>query len=231
MKITVIGAGPGGYEAALYAAKRGAEVVLVEKDKVGGTCLNRGCIPTKAFLASYDTLEAVESAEDFGIKIPEGDVSVDYPAVLERKNKVMGNLVKGIQFLCDKAGVTIISGKGSLKDKNTVLVEKSDGSVEEIKTDYIILATGSVPVAPPVFRVDHKRVITSDEILDFDHAPQSMILVGGGVIGCEIGQFLHAMGTDMTIVEALPRLMATMDEDVSKQIARQFKKEKIKNLN
>ena len=228
MKITVIGAGPGGYEAALYAAKRGAEVVLVEKDKVGGTCLNRGCIPTKAFLASYDTLEAVESAEDFGIKIPEGDVSVDYPAVLERKNKVMGNLVKGIQFLCDKAGVTIISGKGSLKDKNTVLVEKSDGSVEEIKTDYIILATGSVPVAPPVFRVDHKRVITSDEILDFDHAPQSMILVGGGVIGCEIGQFLHAMGTDMTIVEALPRLMATMDEDVSKQIARQFKKEKIK---
>ena len=227
MKITVIGAGPGGYEAAIYAAKKGAEVVLVEKDEVGGTCLNRGCIPTKAFLASYETLETVEKASDFGINI-EGETSIDYPFILERKNKVMGSLIKGIKFLCDKAGVTIVNGTGTLKDAHTVTVTKTDGTTEDISTDYIILATGSVPVAPPFFKVDRKRVITSDEALDFDHAPKSMILVGGGVIGCEIGQFLSSMGTEMTIVEALPRLMATMDEDVSKQIARQFKKEKIK---
>jgi len=227
MKITVIGAGPGGYEAAIYAAKRGAEVVLIEKDQVGGTCLNRGCIPTKAFLASYDTLETVENAADFGICIPEGEIKVDYKTILERKNKVMGNLIKGIEFLENKAGVTVVKGTGSLKDAHTVIVEKSDGTKTEISTDYIILATGSVPVAPPVFKVNGKNVVTSDEVLDFEEAPKSMILVGGGVIGCEIGQFLHAMGTEMTIVEALPRLMATMDEDVSKQIARQFKKEKI----
>ncbi|NLL62944.1 MAG: dihydrolipoyl dehydrogenase [Ruminococcaceae bacterium] len=227
MKITVIGAGPGGYEAAIYAAKKGAEVILVEKDQLGGTCLNRGCIPTKAFLASYDTLCAVENAATFGINIT-GEVLVDYPTILERKNKLMDSLIKGINYLCEKAGVTIINGMGSLKDNKTVLVTKEDGSVEEIKTDYIILATGSVPMTPSFFKVDHNRVITSDEVLNFNTVPSSMIIVGGGVIGCEIGQFLHAMGTEMTIVEALPRLMATMDEDVSKQIARQFKKEKIK---
>ena len=227
MKITVIGGGPGGYEAAIYAAKKGAEVVLVEKDSVGGTCLNRGCIPTKAFLASYDTLETVEKAESFGIKVS-GEAVVDYPAILARKNKVMGSLVKGIQFLLKKNGVTLIEGFGSLVDKNTVKVAKSDGTEETFSTDYVILATGSVPIAPPVFKYDGKRVITSDEILDFDQAPKSLILVGGGVIGCEIGQFLAAMGTEVTVVEALPRLLATMDEDVSKQLQRQFKKDKIK---
>ena len=227
MKITVIGGGPGGYEAAIYAAKKGAEVVLVEKDKVGGTCLNRGCIPTKAFLASYDTLETVEQAKSFGINVA-GEPEVDYPAILARKNKVMASLVKGIEFLMKKNNVTVIKGFGSLVDKNTVKVAKDDGTEETITTDYVILATGSVPIAPPVFKYDGKRVITSDEILDFEQAPNSLILVGGGVIGCEIGQFLAAMGTEVTVVEALPRLLAPMDEDVSKQIQRQFKKDKIK---
>lgn len=227
MKITVIGAGPGGYETAIYAAKKGAEVVLIEKDKLGGTCLNRGCIPTKAFLATYDTLEAVKSAKDFGISV-DGDVKVDYPAVVARKNKVMEGLVKGIGVLCKKNGVQVIQGTGSLVDKNTVKVVKEDGSEELVTTDYIVLATGSVPVAPPVFKVDGKRVVTSDEILDFQEAPKSLILVGGGVIGCEIGQFLAGMGTQVTVVEALPRILAPMDEDVSKQLARQFKKDKIK---
>lgn len=226
MKITVIGGGPGGYEAAIYAAKCGAEVVLVEKDKVGGTCLNRGCIPTKAFLASYEAKEAVEKSGDFGIMV-EGEGKVDYPAILARKNKVMESLVKGIGFLCKQNNVTVLNGFGKLLDAKHVEVTMADGSKETVETDYIILATGSVPVCPGVFKVDRKRVITSDEILDFDFAPKSLIIVGGGVIGCEIGQFLKKMGTDVTIVEALPRIMATMDEDVSKQISRQFKKEKI----
>ena len=227
MKITIIGGGPGGYEAAIYAAKKGAEVVVVEKDKVGGTCLNRGCIPTKAFLASYDAAEAVKEAKNFGIT-GVGEYGIDYPAIVARKNKVMTNLVKGIEYLFKQNNITLINGFGKLLDKNTVEVTKEDGSAEIVNTDYVILATGSVPTTPPVFNVDRKRVITSDEILDFEEPPKSLILVGGGVIGCEIGQFLAKMGSQVTIVEALPRIMATMDEDVSKQITRQFKKEKIK---
>lgn len=227
MKITIIGGGPGGYEAAIYAAKKGAEVVLVEKDSIGGTCLNRGCIPTKAFLASYDVLETVERAESFGIQTS-GEAAVDYSAILARKNKVMGSLVRGIEFLFKKNNVTLIDGFGSLVDKNTVKVKKVDGTEEVFSTDYVILATGSVPITPPMFKYDGKRVITSDEILDLEQVPRSLIIAGGGVIGCEIGQFLAAMGTQVTIVEALPRLLASMDEDVDKQLRRQFKKDKIK---
>ena len=226
MKITVIGGGPGGYEAAIYAAKKGAEVVLVEKDKVGGTCLNRGCIPTKAFLASYDAFEAVKDAPDFGIT-GIGEIGVDYPAVLARKAKITGDLVKGIQFLCKKAGVEIKEGFGSLVDAHTVKVAKADGSEETFATDYVILATGSVPIAPGVFKYNGRNVITSDEVLELPQVPESLILVGGGVIGCEIGQFLSRMGCQVTVVEALPRIMATMDEDVSKALVRQFKKEHI----
>lgn len=227
MKITVIGSGPGGYEAAIYAAKKGAEVVVVEKDKVGGTCLNRGCIPTKAFLASYDAFTAVSEAKNFGVT-GTGEPGMDYPAVLARKNKVTAGLVKGIEYLFKVNKITFINGTGSLDDAHTVSAAKADGTVEKIETDYIILATGSVPAAPPFFNIDRQRVITSDEILDFDEAPESLILVGGGVIGCEIGQFLAKAGTKVTIVEALPRIMAAMDEDASRQLMRQFKKEKIK---
>lgn len=227
MKVTVLGGGPGGYEAAIAAAKKGAEVTLIEKDKVGGTCLNRGCIPTKALLASYEVYETAEDAKGFGINIS-GDITTDYPAIIERKNKVTTNLVKGIHYLLEKNGVSCINGYGKLIDKNTIEVSMEDGSKQEVKSDYIILATGSVPITPGMFKYDGKRVITSDEILDFTHAPKSMILVGGGVIGCEIGQFLSKMGTELTVVEMLPQILPTMDEDVAKQLARQFKKEKIK---
>jgi dihydrolipoamide dehydrogenase len=204
MKITVLGGGPGGYEAAIAAAKKGAEVVLIEKDKVGGTCLNRGCIPTKALLASYEVYETVQEAKNFGINV-EGEVKVDYPAIIERKNKVATSLVKGIHYLLDKNGVTYINGFGKLIDKNTIEVTKEDGSKETVTTDYVILATGSVPICPGMFKYDGKRIITSDEILDMTEAPKSLILVGGGVIGCEIGQFLAKMGTELTVVEMLRR--------------------------
>lgn len=229
MKITVIGGGPGGYEAAIAAAKKGAEVVLIEKDKVGGTCLNRGCIPTKALLASYEVYETVLESEDFGIHV-NGEVNVDYAGIIARKNKVTGSLVKGIQYLLEKNGVTRMDGFGKMIDKNTIEVTMADGSVETVKTDYVILATGSVPICPGMFKYDGKRVITSDEILDMTEAPKSLILVGGGVIGCEIGQFLAKMGTEITVVEMLPQILPTMDEDVAKQLARQFKKEKIKMI-
>ena len=175
MRITVIGAGPGGYEAAIMAAKLGAEVTCIEKDEVGGTCLNRGCIPTKAFLAASDVLETVESAKDFGINI-DGTVSVDYKAVVDRKNKVKDGLIKGIHFLFEENKVNLIKGTGKIVDKNTVEVTKEDGSTETIETDKIILATGSVPVSPGMFKYDGKKVITSDEVLDLEKAPESIII-------------------------------------------------------
>lgn len=227
MKITVIGAGPGGYEAAIMAAKLGAEVTCIEKDEVGGTCLNRGCIPTKAFLASSDVLDTVEHAGDFGINLS-GDVTIDYPAIVARKNKVKDLMISGIHGLFDAHKVNLIKGTGKLVDKNTVEVTKEDGTTETVVSDKIILATGSVPVSPKMFKYDGKKVITSDEVLDLEAAPKSLIIVGGGVIGCEIGQFLSRMGTKVTIVEALDQLLPNEDKDTSKQLTRQFKKDKIK---
>lgn len=227
MKIAILGAGPGGYEAAIYAAKKGAEVVLIEKDNMGGTCLNRGCIPTKALLASYDAYQAVKDADDFGINTG-GDISIDYEKIIARKNKVVANLVKGIDYLEKQNGVSVIRGVGKLIDANTIEVKKDDGSTESVTAEFIILATGSAPVVPSMFKYDGKRVITSDEILDMSTPPKSLILVGGGVIGCEIGQFLAKMGTEVTVVEMMPQILPSMDEDVVKQLLRQFKKDKIK---
>ncbi len=227
MKITVIGAGPGGYEAAIAAAKRGAEVMVIEKSAFGGTCLNRGCIPTKAYLASAEVCEAVKDAADYGVKT-EGGFALDAKAVYARKNKVVDTLVKGIGFLFEKNNIRHISGFGKILDKHTVEVTTDDGAVETVASDYIILATGSVPVCPGMFHYDGKRVITSDEALNFDFCPQSVVIVGGGVIGCEIGQYLATAGADVTIVEMLPQILPNMDEDVSKQLLRQFKKDKVK---
>ena len=227
MKIVVIGGGPGGYEAGILAAKLGAEVTVVEKDELGGTCLNRGCIPTKAFLATSDTLEAIQSAKEFGIDLS-GDITIDYPAVVARKNNIRDTLIKGIHGLFKMYKVALANGTGKIIDKNTVEVTKEDGSVETLKADKIILATGSVPVAPAMFKYDGKKVITSDEVLDLETVPKSMIIVGGGVIGCEIGQFMGRMGSKITIVEALSQILPNEDEDVSKQLARQLRRDKIK---
>ncbi len=225
MKITILGGGPGGYEAAIYAAKKGAEVTLIEKDKVGGTCLNRGCIPTKALLACCEVYETVRNSHLFGVMI-DGELTVDYPAIIERKNKIASSLEKGIRYLLDKNGVTYLNGFGKCVDRHTIEVTEEDGSIEYVQTDYIILATGSEPVIPTLFEYDGKRMITSDELLDMD-APESIIIIGGGVIGCEIGQFLAKTGTHVTIVESEEQILPSMDPDAVKQLVRQFKKDKI----
>lgn len=227
MKLIVIGGGPGGYVAALKAAMLGAEVTIVEKHKVGGTCLNVGCIPTKALLACADVLGIVENAEKYGVHI-EGKVTADFNTIMQRKDKVVSQLVKGIEFLLEKRQVRLVNGFGKLLNKNQVEVTMEDGTKEVIEADKIILATGSVPAAPGFFKYDGKRVVTSDEILNLENQPKSLIIVGGGVIGCEIGQFLHRMGTDVKIVEMLPQLLPLEDEDVAKQLQRTFKQEKLK---
>lgn len=227
MKVAVIGGGPGGYVAALKAAMLGAEVTVIEKNRLGGTCLNVGCIPTKALLASSDVLRTVKEAESFGINV-EGDVKPDFQAIVARKQKITDELVAGIQFLFDKRGVKKIDGFGKLIDKNTIEVTKDDGSVEEVKADKIILANGSVPTVFPFMPYNGKNVITSDEVLSLEKLPESMVIIGGGVIGSEIGQFYSSLGTKVTIVEVLPQILGRMDSDGAKALARQFKKDKIK---
>lgn len=227
MKVVVIGAGPGGYEAAIKAAKLGAKVTVVEKDNLGGTCLNRGCIPTKALLASSDVFTTVKNATKFGVNVM-GEVTADFPAMISRKDKLVSQLIKGIEFLFKKNGIEVVYGTGKLIDKNKVEVTRDDGSMEILEADRIILATGSVPVCPPLFNYDGKNVITSDEVLSLNKAPASIIIVGGGVIGCEIGQFLRRLGTEVTIVEMMPHILPMEDEDVANQLLRQFKRDKIK---
>lgn len=177
MRLVVIGAGPGGYEAAIKAAKLGAKVSIIEKDKVGGTCLNRGCIPTKSLLASSDVFEIVNNAQKFGVNIT-GQVSADLSEIMNRKNKLVSQMVNGIEFLLKKNGIEIIKGVGKLIDKNLVEVTKDDGSKEALRADKIILATGSVPVCPGLFNYDGKHVITSDEALHLEKIPDSMIIIG-----------------------------------------------------
>lgn len=228
MKITIIGAGPGGYEAAIMAAKLGAKVTVVEKNKVGGTCLNVGCIPTKALLASADVLTTSLEAEKFGVF--NDHTNVELKQIIERKDKLVAGLVKGIEFLFESNGVKLLRGTGKLIDSKTVEVLRADGSVETLVSDKILLATGSVPVCPELFHYDGKKVITSTEALALQQPPKSMIVVGGGVIGCELGQFFSRMGTKVTIVEMADQILSMEDESVTKQLLRQFKREKIKVL-
>lgn len=227
MKVAVVGGGPGGYVAALKAAMLGAEVTVIEKNRLGGTCLNVGCIPTKALLASSDVLRTVQEAKSFGINV-EGEVKPDFQAIVARKQKITDELVAGIQFLFDKRGVKKIDGFGKLIDKNTIEVTKDDGSVEEVKADKIILANGSIPTVFPFMPYNGKNVITSDEVLSLEKLPKSMVIIGGGVIGSEIGQFYSSLGTKVTIIEVLPQILGRMDSDGAKALARQFKKDKIK---
>lgn len=226
MKITIIGAGPGGYEAAIMAAKLGADVTIVEKNEVGGTCLNIGCIPTKALLASSDVLMTSLEAEKFGVF--NDHTSVDLEQIIERKDKVVSGLVKGIEFLFESNRVNLVRGIGKLIDSKTVEVKHNDGSIEKLVSDKILLATGSVPVCPEMFHYDGKKVITSTEALALKTPPKSMIVIGGGVIGCELGQFFSRMGTKIVIVEMADQILSTEDESVAKQLLRQFKREKIK---
>lgn len=227
MKIVVIGAGPGGYEAAIKAAKLGAKVTVVEKNELGGTCLNRGCMPTKSLLASSEVLTTINNADKFGVYV-NGEVNADFSHMINRKDKLVSQLVKGIGFLFKKNGVEVVEGVGKLVAKNKVEVTGNDGSKEILEADRIILATGSVPVCPGLFNYDGKYVVTSDEVLGLEKAPGSIIIVGGGVIGCEIGQFLRRVGTEVTIVEMMPQILPMEDDDVAKQLIRQFKKDKIK---
>jgi len=228
-KVVVVGGGPGGYVAAIRAAQLGAQVTVVEKEKVGGTCLNWGCIPTKALLACSEAYHTIKNAEQFGIKI-NGEVEIDFSKIMGRKDKIVAQLNKGIEFLFSKNGVQLVKGLGTIVKPGLVKVTKEDSTVEEIEADAIIIATGSVPVKIPVFPFDGKTVITSDEALALEKLPKSMLIVGAGVIGVEFGTFFRTLGTEVRIVEMMDHALPPEDADTGKLLERSLKKEKVKLL-
>ncbi len=228
-RITVIGAGPGGYTAAFDAAKKGAKVTLIEKKWLGGTCLNCGCIPTKTLKASAEAFEAIHQAKEYGITV-EGSAAVDMPAVIARKEKVSATLRGGLEKTTDLLKVNVIMGTAKVISANLVEVTKEDGSVEKVESDDLIIATGSAPLNLPSLPVDHKYVLSSDDALLLNYVPKTMIIVGGGVIGSELAMVFNTFGTKVTIIEGADRILPvpSLDEELSKILTREMKKAGIK---
>lgn len=227
IKLTIIGAGPGGYVAAIRATQRGAQVTVIERAEVGGVCLNWGCIPTKTLIASAEALERARNAADFGIEIP-GTVGYNLDKIRERRDKVVSTQVKGIRGLFKSWGVNLIPGLGRLLSPDVVRVEQDDGTTRDVKSDKIILATGSRPAKLPGFPFDGERVITSDEAVQLKRIPKSILIIGAGVIGSEFAFIYRTFGSEVTIAEMMPRALSTEDEDMADIIEREFKKAKIK---
>ena len=216
--LVVIGGGPGGYAAALYAAGAGMSVAVVEKEKVGGTCLHRGCIPAKEFLETAAVFRTVAGAKEFGVQAEQP--SIDFSVSQARKQKVVDQLWKGLQGLMKQRKITTIIGKGQLAPGKVVKVD--DGT--ELKGRHVILASGSVPRTLPGFEPDGKVVFTSDEFLSLDKLPGSAVVIGGGAIGCEFASTMSDLGTQVTVLEALPKMLPGCDKDVVDVVARSFKK-------
>lgn len=229
LRITVIGAGPGGYTAAFDAARRGAEVTLVESKWLGGTCLNCGCIPTKTLKSSAETLENIRRAAEFGIS-GAGTPTVDMPAVIARKRKVSETLRGGLEKTCQKLKVKVVSGRGQVISANLVKVDMADGSVQDVEGDKVIIATGSNVLNLPSLPVDGTHVLSSDEALELDHVPARLVIVGGGVVGMELAFIFRAFGSEVTVVEGQNRLLPvpSVDEEMSKLLLREAKKKGIK---
>lgn len=227
MKIAVLGAGPGGYVAALRAAQLGAEVTVIEESEVGGTCLNWGCIPTKTLIASAEVLHKARNAHNFGLTL-DGTVTPDIAKIVERKNKVVGVQVKGIRALFKSWGIRIVEGRGVISSPTKITATLKDGSAEEVVTDRIIIATGSRPARIPVFPFDGKRILSSDHAVNPDSIPASLLIVGAGVIGCEFAFIYKEFGSDVTMVEMMPRAVSTEDEEISAILEREMKKKKIR---
>ncbi len=218
--IVVLGGGPAGYVAALRAAQLGAGVTLVEAREVGGTCLNRGCIPTKALVAATERLRAARGAAEFGVLI--GEPTVDLSALLARKDTVTAQQRAGVEHLLKGRKVAVVAGAGRLLDAHTVHVEQASGERRELAPDAVIVATGSRPALPAVFDVADPRVVTSDGLLALRELPESLAIVGGGVIGCEFASIYAELGTRVTVVEMLDRLLPLEDRRASAALTRAF---------
>ena len=226
--IVIIGGGPGGYETAIRAAKLGASVTLIEKEALGGTCLNRGCIPTKALYRNAEILNNIKEADKFGIDL--NGYSLNISKIQSRKQEIVDKLVSGIEVLIKGNKIEYFNGFGSIVDQNTVLVKMGEKTVE-IKTKYIIIATGSKPSTIPVEGSDIEGIYTSKEILEFKEIPKRLTIIGAGVIGVEFANIFNSFGTEVTLMLRSKNIIKTEDVEISKRLASIFKKKGISILN
>ena len=222
--LVVVGGGPGGYASAFYGASAGLNVALIEKDKLGGTCLNRGCIPAKAFLETAAARRHVQHAGDFGISATLGET--DFAIAQARKQKIVDGLVKGLTGLVKSKKVTYFLGVGTLNDDKSVTVTASDGTVTQLNGKNVVLAAGSIPRVIPGFEPTGP-VMTSDEVLMLDRIPARIAVIGGGAIGCEFASTFADLGAEVTILEGLPKILPGLDADLANVVVRSFGKKKI----
>ncbi len=220
--VLVIGAGPGGYPAAIRAAQLGAKTAIIEREWLGGTCLNCGCIPTKTLIAGAEIYQKILHADTFGINI--GKPEIDYPAMKKRKDDVVDTLKNGIGSLLKAHGVTVFEGEGSFRDATTVAIKATDGSTQEITSKNIIIATGSTSTVPG-FIPKHERIVESRAFLDLDELPKSLLVLGGGYIGCELACMAAGLGVKVTVVELLADVLMLLDKDVRSVVKKSMKKE------
>jgi len=224
--IAILGAGPGGYVAAIRAAQLGARVSVIEAQALGGVCLNWGCIPSKALLAVVELGDKVKKASSMGLKIA-GPVTYDLSQMVARKNQVVNGLVKGIATLFKAWNVEYIEGHGVLRDRQHVLVRLDNGEERSVAADAIIVATGSSWPNLPQFPIDGRQVLTSQHLLDLTAIPRRLLIIGGGVEGCEFASLYSGLGTEVTIVELMDRVLPLEDEDVSSTMSRELKKRNV----
>lgn len=220
-KIIIIGGGPGGYVAAIRAAQLGGDVTVIEEDKIGGICLNRGCIPTKAILASVEILALLERAGQLGIEVEK--VVPNFSRIMERKNKIVSQLRGGVDYLLKANKVKVIKGKASFLGSHSICIETEAGR-KELEGEKIIIASGSKPILLPFLDSSHPAVLTSEQALELKEVPESLLIIGSGVIGCEFASIFNPLGTKITMVEMMEQILPTEDKRVAQVIERIFKK-------
>ncbi len=227
--VAVIGSGPGGYVAAIRCAQLGMKTAIIEKySTLGGTCLNVGCIPSKALLdSSHHYIDAVKHFEEHGIEVP-GEIKINLEKMIGRKQSVVDQTTKGINFLMDKNKIDVFEGVGSFKDATNITITKKDGKAEVIEAKNTIIATGSKPSTLPFIKLDKERIITSTEALELKEVPKHMLVIGGGVIGLELGQVYKRLGAEVTVIEYMDRIIPGMDGALSKELTKVLKKQKVK---
>ena len=224
--IAIIGAGPGGYVAAIRAAQLGMKTLLVEKDLVGGTCLNRGCVPTKALLRSADVYATVQSAADFGIQAQ--SVTMDWAQAQKRKEQVVSRLRRGVESLLKKNQVALMQGTATLTSPTSLSIQKADGSVESVSARHILLATGAQAKTLPGIAIDENRILSSTGALALESVPESLVVIGAGAVGVEFACLFQTLGSKVTLLEALPQVLPAEDADVAAELAKSLKRQRIR---
>ncbi len=220
--VAIVGGGPGGYVAAIKAAQHGMKTGIIERDKLGGICLNWGCVPSKALLKSAELYNLFKRSQEFGISC--SNLSYDFSKIISRSRGIADRISKGVEFLMKKNKIEVMSGTASLTGKNTIEVIKDGKVVDGIKARNIIIATGARPRSIPGVTIDRKKIITSTEAMNLPEQPQSLVVIGGGAIGVEFAYFYNSFGTKVTVIEMLPSLLPNEDKEITKLLESSLRK-------